>query len=184
MTSDPRASASKRLLRYSVAASLDGFIADPDGGYDWIVPDDEIDFGTYLEKIDALLMGRGTYEVAQAAPESRELLRQMDVHVVSTTLDPAAHPDVTVIRGDVEARVAALKQREGKDIWLYGGGVLFRSLMEAGLVDRVEVGVIPVMLGEGIPLLPGFEGVARLDLHSTESFTSGIVLLKYDVRTS
>lgn len=182
MTSGPRTSDSQRRLRYSVAASLDGFIADVDGGYDWIVEETEIDFGAYLSKIDALLMGRATYEVARSTPEGEAMLRDMEVHVVSTTMDPSGHPEVTVISGDVEARVAALKAREGKDIWLFGGGVLFRSLLEAGLVDRVEIGVVPVLLGAGIPLLPGLDGVARLDLHSAETFASGIALLKYDVR--
>ena len=65
----------------------------------------------------------------------------MDVHVVSTTLDPAAHPDVTIVSEDVIGSVAALRARAGKDIWLFGGGVLFRSLLEAALVDRVEVAV-------------------------------------------
>ena len=105
----------------------------------------------------------------------------MAIIVVSTTLDPAAHPDVTVIADDVTATVAALKEQEGADIWLFGGGVLFRSLLEAGLVDRVEVGVIPALLGSGIPLLPGFDGVCRLRFHSCESFEAGVVLLKYDV---
>jgi dihydrofolate reductase len=171
-----------RRIRYSVAMSLDGFIADADGGYAWIVDEPNIDFGAYLSKIDTLLMGRGTYEVARSNPESEALLGALEVHVVSTTLDPAHHPDVTVIDRDVEGSVRRLKEREGKDVWLFGGGVLFRSILEAGLVDRVEVAVVPVLLGEGIPLLPGLEGTAPLELHSTEAFPSGIILAKYDVR--
>lgn len=172
---------SGRLLRYSVAMSLDGFIADVDGGYDWIVPESTIDFEAYLTKIDALVMGRGTYEITQTTPEGGAVLEGREVYVVSTTLAPEDHPDVTIISEDVEARVAELKARGGKDIWLYGGGVLFRALLEAGLVDRVEVGVVPVLLGQGIPVLPGLDGVASLELHSSETFPSGIALLKYDV---
>lgn len=176
-------SASQRRVRYSVAMSLDGFIATPDGGYDWIPAADGIDFGAYLAKIDTLLMGRGTYETATATEEGRSIFEGMDVVVVSTTLDPAGHPDVTVIGEDVEEKVRALKARPGKDIWLFGGGVLFRSLLEAGLVDRVEVAVIPALLGEGVPLLPGADDVAKLALHSSEVFDDGIVLLKYDVQS-
>lgn len=170
-----------RRLRYSVAMSLDGFIADGHGGYDWIPMDPAIDFVTFMSKIDAYVMGRGTYETAMSTPEGSELLVGAKVYVVSTTLDPARHPDVTVISEQVADRVAALKEEEGRDVWLFGGGVLFRSLLEAGLVDRVELAVVPVLLGEGIPVLPGLEGIARLELHSSETFPSGIVLLKYDV---
>lgn len=169
-----------RRLRYSVAMSLDGFIADEDGGYDWITHDDQIDFNAYLTKIDTLLMGRGTWAIMNG-PEVEELLDGMKVFVVSTTLPADVDPRVTVIGTDVVEAVAALKAEEGGDIWLFGGGVLFRSMLEAGLVDRVEVGVIPALLGSGIPVLPGLEGVAELKLHSHESFESGIVLLKYDV---
>ncbi len=170
-----------RRLRYSVAMSLDGYIADEDGGYDWIVFDPAIDFASYLAKIDTLVMGRRTFEMTDTA-EGRALFEGMHVYVVSTTLDPAAHPDVTVISGDVEDAVAALKKEDGRDIWLFGGGVLFQSLLQFGLVDRVEVGIIPVLLGGGIPLLPGLDGLAKLEFHSAETFESGIALLKYDVR--
>ena len=175
-----------RRLRYSVAMSLDGFIADENGGYDWIVAETEIDFAAYMAKIDTLVMGRGTYEVAQSSG-GLSFGEGITIYVVSTTLDPAEHPDVTVVSGDVEAFLADLKAKPGKDIWLFGGGVLFRSLLEAGLVDRVEVGVIPVLLGQGIGLLPGFGGAdgkawAPLTLHSVEEMPkSGILLLKYDV---
>lgn len=180
-----------RRLRYSVAMSLDGFIADREGGYDWIVDEQDIDFPAYLAKIDTLIMGRGTYEIMLEAPGGLDAFAQMDIHVVSTTLDPADHPDVEIIDSDVAGRVRALKASTAdapiKDIWLFGGGVLFRTLLEAGLVDRVEVGLVPVLLGEGIPLLPGLEhgsSWAALELHSVEAFDSGIVLLKYDVRPS
>jgi len=169
-----------RRLRYSVAMSLDGFIADEGGGYDWITQDDGMDFAAYLAKIDTLLMGRGTWAIMDG-PEVADLLDGMKVYVVSTTLPADVDPRVTIIGADVVETVAALKAQEGRDIWLFGGGVLFRSMLEAGLVDRIEVGVIPTLLGSGIPLLPGLRGIAELKLHSHEAFDSGIVLLKYDL---
>ncbi len=171
-----------RRLRYSVAASLDGFIADEDGGFDWIPDDDAIDFGAYLSKVDTLVMGRGTYEVSLST-QGTAGLPGLKSYVVSTTLDPADHPDVTVVSEDPEGFVAELKERPGKDIWLFGGGVLFRSLHAAGLVDRIEVAVVPVVLGTGIALHPGPAPRVPIELHSCESFPSGIVLLKYDVRS-
>ena len=175
-----------RRLRYAVAASLDGYIADPSGGYDWIVADPEIDFAAYAEKIDTLVMGRGTYEVTRAVAangsEGGDPLAGWKTYVVSTTMDPADHPDVTVVHEGVEQLVSDLKAQEGKDIWLFGGGALFRTLLAAGLVDRVEVGVIPVLLGDGVPLLARGEPLrTRLSLHSVEQFPTGVLLIKYDV---
>lgn len=161
--------------------SLDGFIADPDGGYDWIPMDDDIDFVAFTDTIDTFIMGRRTHELIESQDTDfgwpgRERI------VVSTTLRQEDHPGVTIVSSDAEQFVADLKARDGKDIWLFGGGVLFRSMLEAGLVDRVEVGVIPVLLGAGVPLLPGLAGVAALHLHSVEEMPgSGILLLKYDV---
>jgi dihydrofolate reductase len=79
--------------------------------------------------------------------------------------------------------VADLRSNPGKDIWLFGGGRLFRSLLEARLVDAIEVSVIPVLLGEGIPLLPARPSSEQFDLHpsSIRTFDSGIVSLEYAV---
>ena len=168
-----------RRLRYQVAMSLDGFIADEKGGYDWIVMDPEIDFGALVAQFDTLIMGRGTYEVAGGGGPG---FKGMKSYVVSTTLDPAKHKKVTVVSKGVEAFVADLKKQPGKDIWLFGGGVLFRSLLEAGLVDRVEVAVIPALLGAGIPLLPGLGGTQRLRLADVRRYEkTGTMLLNYEV---
>ena len=169
-----------RQLRYGVAISLDGFIATEDGGYVWIPEDPEVDaaLGEMVQRYDALLMGRGTYEVVQGALP----FEGMEYYVVSTTLDPAEHSDVTIISRDVVERVSALKQEDGKDIWLFGGGVLFRAMLEAGLVDALEIGLIPRVLGAGIPMLAGLDGVAELRPTATRSFeTSGIRLIEYEV---
>lgn len=168
-----------RRLRYGVATSLDGFIAGPNGEYDWIVPDPSIDFAAIWAQYDTLLMGRGTYEVAKARRAALSGSGQQWI-VVSRTLKPEDCPGVTLIGSGVAEAVAALKAKPGKDIWLMGGGMLFRSLLDAGLVDTVEISVMPVLLGSGIPLLP--EG-RRCELRLTESRTlpSGILMLKYSV---
>ena len=169
-----------RRLRYSVAMSLDGYIADPEGGYDWIIMDREIDFAAMAAEFDAYVMGRGTYEITLTG-DGGDMMAGSDVYVVSTTLDPAEHPKIDVISTDPVGAVAKLKEREGKDIWLFGGGVLFRTLLEGGVVDGVEVAIIPVLLGQGIQLLPGLEnGPARLELTGQRTYaSSGIVMLHY-----
>jgi dihydrofolate reductase len=168
-----------RRLRYGVAVSLDGFIAGPKGEYDWIVSDPSIDFAAMFAEYDTLLMGRGTYEVASGKGKTWDSFGQKWV-VVSTTLKPEDHPNVTILSSGVAEAVAAMKAQPGKDIWLFGGGVLFRSMLDAGLVDSVEVALMPVMIGSGIPLMP--EG-KRQALHLEESKTlpSGILMLKYSI---
>lgn len=169
-----------RRLVYSVAASLDGFIAGPQGEYDWIVQDPAFDFAALWERFDTLLMGRRTYEVAI---KRLDFLHSMGkkIVVVSTTLEPAMHSGATILAENIPDAVAKLKAEPGKDVWLMGGGALFRGLLDAGLVDAVEVAVSPVLLGSGVPIVP--VGV-RHSLHLVESkqLPSGIVTLSYTAR--
>ena len=105
----------------------------------------------------------------------------LDVVVFSRTLSPAAHKGVRIVNDDPRTVVAALKAKPGRDIWLFGGGSLFRSLLDASLVDSVEVAVMPVLLGAGIPLLPP-GGSTRLVLKDQKRLpASGIVVLSYAV---
>src|SRR3954462_15720254 len=163
-----------RRLRYNVATSLDGFLAGPNGEYDWIVVDPTIDFAAIFSEFDTLLMGRKTFEVYRSQGSDAPDMG-MKLVVVSSTLDPRDHPDLTVINEDVAVRVAAMKQEDGKDVWLFGGGVLFRTLLDAQLVDSIELAVMPVLLGQGIPLLPPGEPVPPLRLTQSKTLPSGIV---------
>jgi dihydrofolate reductase len=169
-----------RRIRYNVAISLDGYIAALDGGYDWIVHEPTLDFKAMFAGFDTVLMGRKTFDVAQGQGGG---MPGMKTYVCSRTLRPEAHPRVNLV-ADAVATAAALRNAEGKDIWLMGGGVLFHSLFEAGLVDEVEVGIIPVLLGQGLPFLPPTPATARLELMHTQVYPSGIVLLRYTVQTN
>lgn len=169
-----------RRLRYQVAVSLDGFIARTNGEYDWIVMDPAIDFAALYGEFDTAVMGRKTYEV-MAAQGGHGAIPGLDVIVFSHTLPPATYPGVRVVNEEPREVVAALKAKPGRDIWLYGGGSLFRSLLDAGLVDTVEVAVMPVVLGTGIPLLPeGADTKLTLADHKVLP-SSGIVVLAYSV---
>ncbi len=166
-----------RRVCYQVAVSLDGYIAAQDDSADWIPMDPDIDFAALFERFDTLLMGRRTYETAGGTGSGKQVI------VASTTLEPAAHPAVTVVGSDLFERIAAIKAEPGKDIWLFGGGTLFRSLLAAGLVDTVEPAIVPVLLGGGIRFLPEPAVRARLELTGHRVYAStGIVLLEYAVR--
>jgi dihydrofolate reductase len=170
----------RRLLRYQVAVSLDGFIAGPNGEYDWIVMDPAIDFGALWKEFDTAVMGRKTYEM-MTAQGGNGAMPGLDVVVFSRTLPAAAHKGVRILNDDPAEVVPALKAKPGRDIWLFGGGGLFRSLLDAGLVDTVELAVIPVLLGSGIPLVPP-GATTKLKLsHQKTLPASGIVVLSYSV---
>jgi dihydrofolate reductase len=142
-----------RLVRFGGAMSLDGYIAGPGGEYDWIVIDPDFNFSEHMAQFDTFLIGRKTFDAMRRMGSDPVSLPGAQNVVFSRTLKPADFQNVT-ISDDAVGFVADLRAKPGKDIALFGGGELFRSLLEAGLVDRVEMGLIPVLLGGGIPLLP------------------------------
>ena len=175
-----------RRVRYQVAMSLDGYIAGPRGEADWIVMDPDIDFAALAAQFDTLLMGRKTFApMARSKGGGGGPFVAMKIVVVSRTLRPQDHPHVTLIGESLAQEIAALREQDGKDIWLFGGGELFRSLLDLGLVDTVEVAVIPVLLGGGIPLLPVPAARTSLALKSSRVYEkTGTVSLVYEVKRS
>jgi dihydrofolate reductase len=164
--------------RYQVACSLDGFIAGPNGEADWIIMDPEIDFQAMFEQCDTFLIGRKSFEAMGGA--TRLSTPGNVEHVFSRTLRAEDYPGVSIVSEDAGDFVKKLRAGSGKDIWLWGGGELFRSLLSLGVVDTVEVGVMPVLLGDGIPLFPspGPQTSLRLINHRVYP-KSGIVGLEY-----
>ena len=169
-----------RRIRYVVAASLDGYIAGPKGEADWIIMDPEIDFGALFEQFDTFLLGRRTFEAMGRAGQGGS--PGMKTFVFSRTLRQQDYPGVTIVAEKAEETAAALRAEAGKDVWLFGGGSLFRSFLDAGLVDTVEVAVMPVLLGGGIPLLPPPAKQTKLKLTGHKVYETGIVSLEYAIQ--
>ena len=161
--------------------SLDGYIAGPKGEADWIIMDPEIDFAALFEQFDTFLLGRRTFETMGRAGQGGT--PGVKTLVFSRTLRQQDYPGVTIVAEGLEETVAALRAEPGKDIWLFGGGGLFGSLLDARLVDTVEVGIMPVLLGGGIPLLPPPAKETKLKLTSHKVYEkTGIVGLEYAVQ--
>lgn len=166
-----------RRVRFSAAVSLDGFLAGPQGQHDWILMDPEIDFPKLMESFDTILMGRKTYEASKQFGGGG--MPGMGSLVFSRTLRAADVPGVQ-LSADPAAAVAELKKQSGKDLWLFGGGQLLRSFLNLGLLDSLELMVIPVLLGEGVPLFPGPFSQVPLKLQSQRVLSqTGTVALEY-----
>ncbi|KAI3580527.1 dihydrofolate reductase-like domain-containing protein [Fusarium oxysporum f. sp. albedinis] len=170
-------------LRYNVAASLDGYIASPDGSTTWIIEDPTIDFPALYAEFDYFIMGRKTYQVMQSFGADNPLSKhpKESVIVASRTMNQHHFPDVTVIQENVLDYIRRLKTNDGKDIWLMGGGQLAAQCLEAQLVDTVEIAVMPTLLGTGINLISSIPQNIKLHLSSGTSLGSGILMTQYKV---
>ncbi len=170
-----------KKIRYGVAMSLDGYIAGPNGEADWIVVDPDVNFAEMWAQFDTLLMGRRTYEAA-IARLGKASFEGRKAFVVSRTLSQADHPELTILSELNRDWIDTLRAQNGKDIWLFGGSELFRVLLEMDAVDTVELHIIPVLLGGGVPLLSPPVRQTKLSLSSHKIYRSGRVSLIYDVQ--
>ncbi|KAK1832254.1 bifunctional deaminase-reductase domain protein [Podospora conica] len=180
------------LTRYNTAPTLDGFIASPHttNPTPWIVPDPTIDFPALYASFSHFLMGRLTYEtmvaLAAADPTSAFLhgRPRASVVVLSATMNPAEHPAVTVVASEAEMveMVRGWRAGGGKDVWVMGGGRVAGCLVREGVLDVVEVAVMPVVIGEGVRMVEGVTPTGvRLGLEGVERLGTGIVMLRYRV---
>jgi dihydrofolate reductase len=166
---------------YYVASSVDGFIATPDGGVDWLAPFESLvedhGYADFYASVDAVLMGAHTYEQAlgfEPWPYPDKPVRVFTGRV----LQPAGAN--VVLTADDPASVVASLAREGLSrLWLVGGGALAGSFESAGLIDRYIVSTIPVLLGDGIPILGGQARPSRLELEDVVRYPDGVVQHTY-----
>ncbi len=171
-----------RKITYGAACSLDGFIATSDGGVDWLRWSDDVQRLTsaYLERVDTVLMGRKTYEVAQAAGTGA--YPSVTNYVFSRTMQEDPEKDVRLVGADPIRFVRDLRNRSGGEICVMGGGELAQTLFEADLIDEVGMNVHPILLGTGIPLFRRMSQQRELELLHFEPIAEQCVYMLYRVR--
>jgi len=171
-----------RTVTYGAACSLDGFIARPDGGVEWLIWSKDVQevMREYWKTIDTIVMGRKTYEVARSSGSGA--YPGMKNYVCSHTLQPGGEPGVEVVAQDAVPFLRNLKHQAGRGICLMGGGELAQSLLEADLIDEIRLNIHPVILGSGIPLLRPVSHAVSLELYSHRLMEGGCLLANYRVR--
>jgi dihydrofolate reductase len=174
-----------RIVTYGGACSLDGFLTAAGGQLDWLhwSADAAEIMTAYMASIDTVLMGRRTWEIAQAqggdAPAGAP---QPATYVFSRTLAAIDRPGVTLVKDDAGAFVRRLKQQPGRGICVLGGGDLARSLLEADVIDEIGFNVHPVLLGAGVPAFRDARRRIDLELAACRPIAGGCVYVTYRVK--
>jgi dihydrofolate reductase len=183
-----------KLMRkaiFGAASSLDNFIARPDGSLDWLVWSDDAMaiMKDFWPRIDTIVMGRKTYDVAlrEAEPETKGKRTKnpygdLKTFVFSKTLTPGEADGVTITSEDPGQFIRKLKNREGKDICIMGGGEMGKTLLEAGVIDEVGLNIHPVLLGSGVPMFHGMSRQIDLELIECRKLSTGCVYVLYNVQ--
>ena len=170
-----------RKVTFGGASSLDNFIARSDDSVDWLLWTKEVGeiMQTYWKTIDTVLMGRRTYEVASNSSKGGAGYPGIKTYVFSRTIKKKSSKKLTFVSEDAASFVRRLKEEDGKDICLMGGGVLAKSLFEAGLIDEVGLNIHPVLLGSGIPLFYEMPRQIDLELVKCQQLSNGCLVVTY-----
>ncbi|HEV8080606.1 MAG TPA: dihydrofolate reductase family protein [Chitinophagaceae bacterium] len=170
-----------RKVILGVAVSLDSFIEGPNGEYDWCFTDQDYGLSDFFKRIDTMFLGRKTYEMTLGIGDTGGSgFPKLKEYVFSNTLDKVKE-GATLIKGDVKTEVDKIKNEKGKDIWLFGGAGLTKSLLNLGLVDELSLAVHPILLGSGKPLFSNIKDRIKLTLVDTKTYSTGLVSLTYNL---
>lgn len=175
----------KRKIILDLAVTLDGFIEGKNGEVDWCIMDSDMGFINFLNQIDTILYGRKSYDLwGNFTPETEEEIWE-EIHskqkYVFSRTKTGINDKAIYINDQIFEEVNKLKNKPGKDIWLYGGASLITSFINLGLVDELRLSVHPVILGEGKPLFIDIQKRVNLTLVNTRSYSSGVVQLTYNL---
>jgi dihydrofolate reductase len=176
---------STRKIIVEIATSADGYIARPDGGVEWLDrPNSKGNYGLeeFFRSIDTILWGRKTYDMAQGMGGVSPFGGKVRHYVFSHRPPAGPTPDVEFVTAPIPAFAQELRARPGKDIWMMGGGGLIASFLDENEIDEFSIHVMPVFIGEGIPLIAPRHLNVPLELISSKPFPDGVVHLNYRVQ--
>jgi dihydrofolate reductase len=175
-----------RKVVFGGANSLDNYFARKDDTFDWIMQSDESAkvMAEYFKTFDTIVMGRRTYDVAVASGHGDGSYGGMKTYVFSRTLKPRSTKSLEISSEDVVEFISRIKQEEGKDIYIMGGGLLAQPLLEANLIDEIGFNIHPLLLGSGIPIFHELSHQVDLELTECTSLKNGCVLVRYKVKPS
>jgi dihydrofolate reductase len=169
-----------RKVVYGVGISLDGYIARPDGAVDFLFMPKDYSMGPFFKRVDVAVMGRKTYEVGLKMSGGKFDSYGMKCYVFSRSLEAGERGGVTFVKESPKELMAAVRKKKGKDIWLMGGGELTRDFLKDDLVDEIYLGVVPVLIGEGIPAFPSSFPQREFKLIENKTFSKGLIALRYE----
>ena len=167
-----------RKMILALGTSIDGYIARLDGTFDFLFMPRDFSMAEFFASIDTGIMGRKTYEVAKAQGEGG-FRPKIKTYVLSRTLPPGEREGMAFVNVSPQMLAEEIRQHKGKDIWLMGGGEIARDFLKADLVDELHLGVVPVLLGEGLPLFPSGFPQRNFELMENKTFSRGLISLKY-----
>ncbi len=161
----------------NLAVSLDSLIEGPNGEFDWCFTDQDYGMTAFLNRCDAIIFGRKSYEVMMQYEENPYPDKMK--YVFSKTLHSATGKTV-ILNGDIAAAVAGIKQHTSGDIWFFGGAGLLTDFIRLDLIDEMHLAVHPILLGQGTPLFSGLTERKQWKLKAAKPYSSGLVQLIYE----
>ncbi|MBL9096582.1 MAG: dihydrofolate reductase [Alphaproteobacteria bacterium] len=167
------------MIRLYIAQSLDGYIARPDGGIDWLRPFDDVDYGynAFIRDIGTVVIGRKSYDVARSFGDwPYKTMRSL---VITSSPLADAPPNVTRVGADIARLTTALRAAGAKDTWIMGGAMTINAFLAAGAVDRIDLFTIPVLLGDGVRLFVEGRPETPLKFLSSQVYDKGLARLSY-----
>jgi dihydrofolate reductase len=169
-----------RSVVLALGISLDGYIARRNGAVDFLFMPKDYSMASFFASVDTAIMGRKTLDAGLKMSGGSLPRSHMAMYVFSKAKPPGERDGVIFVNEPPATFIPKLRKRPGKDIWLMGGGDLARAFLDADLVDRLQLGVVPVLLGDGIPLFPSGFPQRDFTLRENKTYTRGLIALTYE----
>jgi dihydrofolate reductase len=169
-----------RKVIYGVGISLDGYIARPDGSVDFLFMPKDYSMEPFFKRIDVAAMGRKTYEAGLKMSGGKFSSFGLKCFVFSRSQEAGEREGVTFVQDAPRKWLALERKKKGKDIWMMGGGELARAFLEDDTIDELYLGVVPTLIGQGIPAFPNGFPQREFALAENKSFSKGLIALRYE----